>query len=306
MAGGFAHPAFGPRVPKPLLPVRGRPVLDPLLEALEGSSVEQVFVSHARGIDLRSRLAPVGRTVFLPRPADTVSYAAAMHAAFLDLSSHCGVDSIRNHTVLLLPCDIPLVTAPILEALLKKTSGLDADVALVMVAGRLLEERYPGKRFAGIHLSDHGGRYVLQNIACIRGTFFSEDREGELVLGTWSEQEVRDLARSVDRMRDSRERLLQIPLLVNELLVRRLVRERRAALVVRLVTRLLTRRFRVGDGSELLQTAFRVRAGVVDSKAPELSGDIDTPDDLVRVLGDAERTRVTEDRPPHPVPHRAV
>ncbi|NJD19403.1 MAG: hypothetical protein FIA95_09005 [Gemmatimonadetes bacterium] len=283
MAGGAPHPEFGSRVPphRALLPVRGRPVVSYLLDALEASAVERVFVFHDAACDMASRVEAGPKTTFVPRPPGRPGFVDGIRHALEATVRSCGIEAVRRRRLLALPCDLPLTTAGMLDRVLERSDALDFDFAYTTVSRSLLAQRFPGRAFRAYPVADLGGLYALQTLAILDGACFGLAEEGaRLTFADWTREEGERLLASIGALRDGRGGFLQVPRALHELIFRRLAPRGRRRVAAALLLRTLAGRLRTTDLDRLAWTAFRVRTRCIDTEAPELSADIDRPRDV--------------------------
>lgn len=288
IAGGLAHSSFGEqaRTPKPLLPVHGRPVVDYVVQALEHSGAERILVSYDEEVDLPSVLTPTTRTFFAARGDHGGSYAAGIRHVFEVLATHYDIHEIHQRTIMLVPCDLPLVTAAAFDALIRSAQAVDADLVATMISCRRASARFPGKRFIGLYLADFGEPCTLQAPAFVQGDIIRAGIHGSpLSFGELTNQVVDELAGAADSIRSSRKSRLVLARATYELVIRRLARQRQLGLLLPFLSRLVSGRVRSADVLRVLSAAFAIRVGIVPSEAPEFSGDVDEPGDYPQVLG---------------------
>ncbi len=283
MAGGAPRPEFGSRAPahRALLPVRGRPIVAYLLDALECSAVERVFVFHDAECDMASFVEAGPKTTFLARPAGRSGFVDGVRHALDATVRACGLDAVRRSRLLALPCDLPFVTARILDRVLERSDALEFDFAYTAVSRALLARRFPGRPFRAYPVADLGGFYALQTLAIMDGACFGlADGGTRLTFGDWTREEGERLLESIGVLRNGRGAFLQMPRALHELVLRRLSGRGRRRVAASLVLRTLAGRLRTTDLDRLALAAFRVRTVCIDTEAPELSADVDRPDDL--------------------------
>ncbi|MHB1192039.1 MAG: NTP transferase domain-containing protein [Longimicrobiales bacterium] len=283
MAGGGPRPEFGSRAPgfRALLPVGGRPIVSWILDALEASAVERVFVFHDAACDMPSLVAAGAKTVFVPRPGDRGAFVDGVRHALEATVGACGLAAVRRSRLLALPCDLPFVTAETLDRLLERSDALEFDFAYTAVSRDLLARRFPDRPFRAYPAADLGGFYALQTPSLIDGACFGlADAGSRLTFGDWSGEEAERLLDSIGALRRGRGAFLQVPRALHELVLRRLAASGRRRPAAGLLLRTLTGRLRTTDLDRLAWAAFRVRTLCIDSEAPELSADVDRPADL--------------------------
>lgn len=288
LAGGPPHPGFGPGAPRfrPLLPVLGRPIVAHVLDALQASCVRRVLVFHDPDCDLASVVDAGEKTTFVPLPSPPTSIGKSVRYALEASVRACGIDAVRRGRLLILPCDQPFTTAAVIDRVLQRADALEFDFAYMGVSRRLLSQRYPGKPFRFYPAADLGGPYALQTATLVDGTFIHSSEDGTRVsFGDWTRAEADRLFENISVLREGRRNFWQVPQFLNELAFRRLRSGRGRRLIAATLARALVGRLRSTDVDRLTEAAFRARTVCVDTEAPELSADIDTPADLAFYLG---------------------
>lgn len=150
-----------------LIDVAGRPMVARVLDALGGATAVTggAVVGPPAVEDLMPpdfvRVEPVG---------DTVANLVAGLAARPPGTEH----------VLIATADIPLITAPIVDGLLKSLGDLSEDVYFPVVRREVAEARFPHVRRTYVHLRD--GRYTAGNLFVVRPRVLLADRGGEGLL----------------------------------------------------------------------------------------------------------------------------
>lgn len=288
LAGGPPHPGFGPAAPpfRPLLPVLGRPIVAHVLDALHASCVRRTLVFHDPACDIASAVDAGPKADFLPLPTTFTPIGKSVRYALEASVRACGVDAVRRSRLLILPCDLPFTTAAVIDRVLQRADALEFDFAYTAVSRGLLSQRYPGRPFRFYPAADLGGYYALQTATLVDGTFIHSPDDGTRVsFGDWTRDEADRLFENISVLREGRRSLWQVPQFVNELAFRRLRGSRGRRLIAATLARALVGRLRSTDVDRLTEAAFRARTVCVDTEAPELSADIDTPADLAFYLG---------------------
>ena len=112
LAGGYAeefHSEAGP-IFKALLPVNGRPVVDYVIQALEGSTAEKIFIAQEEGARLQDRLVTTDKCIFFPKKNRLGSFGLSMLSALENVAEYYGNTGLSQKMILVVPCDTPLVT----------------------------------------------------------------------------------------------------------------------------------------------------------------------------------------------------
>ena len=171
LAGGFAD-AFSPEnelVFKALLPVRGRPIADYVIQALEESDVERIFVAQDEGVNLEKVLPPYSKCIFFTKDKQHSTMGIDSFFALGKVAEFYSDSELRDKMIMVVPCDTPLVTKDNINRLIHPATASHADVLITTISGQHLEKRYPQKRFRNVYLSDYRANYTLQNVLFING-----------------------------------------------------------------------------------------------------------------------------------------
>lgn len=161
MAGGKAGDALAEHagVPyKALVPIGGRPMAAHVMDALAASkTVSEVLL-----------VAPAEVAAALPGARhlqDTDSFLGNIQA---------GVGACRGaEFCLLVTCDIPYVTGPILDAFVQASAARGVDITMPIVEMARCEERFPGMRRTSMRLRE--GRFTLGNTTLMRPAFLERN-----------------------------------------------------------------------------------------------------------------------------------
>ena len=294
LAGGPPDPGFGPDAPRhrPLLPFRGRPIVTRVLDALGGSRVAGTWVLHDGDCPLEGYVAAGPSTRFTPLPLPAPPIGESVLLAFQGLVDTLGIEAVRRSRFLILPCDQPFVTSAVIDRVIARAETRVFDFAYTIVAADLLEARYPGRRFRNYPVADLGGRFALQTATMVDGGFLGVDALGRVTFGDWGSREASALFRTISALRDARRSPWQVPHFFHELVYRRLRGVGGVRLMVETAARFMVGRLRTVDAARLTRAAYRIRVTHLDTGSPELSADIDRPEDL-------------EGHPWHPAPLEA-
>jgi CTP:molybdopterin cytidylyltransferase MocA len=139
-AGKLSDPAWTATgyydLQKALLPVAGRPLLQRVLDACrQARSVRRVVVV---GIDAHEPCDAPG-VQFLPDTGDLVGNLAA---GALELAA---APDARTR-VLVVACDVPLITGPMLDWLVERVQNDDLDLHYTVIRKETMEARFPGSK----------------------------------------------------------------------------------------------------------------------------------------------------------------
>lgn len=157
---------------KALLPFRGRPVVDYVSIALCHSQVEKVFIVHQQDEDLQKAISPHEKIILVksnrPQPTIVDSVMSGMEKLF----EFFGENNIHPRHILVVPCDIPLVTSRDFDALINQAAKSDADFYFTVIRNSLLKKEYAERRFRTIHLNEWGDNYSPQSTNVIHSRLF--------------------------------------------------------------------------------------------------------------------------------------
>jgi molybdopterin-guanine dinucleotide biosynthesis protein A len=162
-----------------LLPVNGHPVADYVIQALEQSDVEKIFIIQEEGANLKESLTSGAKCIFFNKDRDHSSLGMGSFFAIQKVAEYYGDSELKNKTIMIVPCDTPLVTKDSFNSLIKKMVGNNADVTITIIGAEHLEKRYPPKRFRGVYLSDFKADYTMQNVLFVNGEFIQLKPPGE-------------------------------------------------------------------------------------------------------------------------------
>jgi GTP:adenosylcobinamide-phosphate guanylyltransferase len=292
MAGGFAgefpgenhagdEPAF-----KAFLPVNGRPIADYVVQALEQSEVEKIFIVHDEGASLKETLSPCSKGIFFSRAESLSSLGMGGFFALEKVAEYYGEKELINKKIMVVPCDIPSATKDNFNRLIRKAASNQADVTLAMIAVKRLAERYPKKYFRGVYLSDRKATFTMQSVLFIDGGFIQFDPSGipgkqNLLFRGWD----KNVFIRVKNGLDSIDGLRRQPFFLNKIFLLWLLTKGYTSFIVKLLVDLALKRLTTDKVVEYLNGADHLRAAFIESEEVELSGDIDRPEDFQTVLG---------------------
>jgi molybdopterin-guanine dinucleotide biosynthesis protein A len=142
LAGGRPDPEMaGVGLPKAFAPLRGRTMVDFVLDALRGSPrIERIMLVGPRG--LPPSVAPAVDALIPERGSLLDNLAAGL----------AGIDP--NRPVLALAADVPLLTPPAITEFVDAACALDADPGYGVVPRADVERAFPGARKTYVRLRD--------------------------------------------------------------------------------------------------------------------------------------------------------
>jgi molybdopterin-guanine dinucleotide biosynthesis protein A len=288
MTGGAAEGKFAGRglKYKALFPVNGRPLADYILRSLQVSAVEKVFILQPDDAGLQAVVTPHEKNVFLDYDARERSIALTMCRAIEHLLDHYGVEALHRRNVMWVPCDIPLVRAEDVDALVAQSDQREMDGLFTIIPHRVLAAAFPHRRFPSLYLSDRGERYSMQSVIFVDGRHYnyavSPEYAGVRVAVTDAYGEpIPGLVAPIDGMRDGRHGVFSGPRFIYEVLIR-MLRHGIVARVPRALYELATRKLTTARIGDYLFQAMRVRFGAVVSGCAAYSADVDAPEDVER------------------------
>lgn len=291
MTGGAAEGKFaecGLKY-KARFPVNGRPLVDHILRSLQASTVEKVFILQPDDAGLETVVTPHEKNAFLNYDAREHSIALTMGRAIEHLLDYYGVEALHQRNVMWLPCDIPLVRAADVDALVAQSRQPEMGGLITIVPHRLLAAAYPTRRFPSLYLRDRGERYSMQSVMFVDGRHYnyaeSPEYEGvRLAVTDARGKPIPGLIAGIDRMRDGRHGVFSTSRFIYETLFRRMLRPGIVARVPCALYELATGRLTTGGISDYLYQAMGLRFGAVVSGSAAYSADVDAPDDVERYL----------------------
>jgi GTP:adenosylcobinamide-phosphate guanylyltransferase len=270
-----------------LLPVRGRPIADHVIQALEQSDVEKIFVVQDDGAALQEALSPTSKSVFLTKDGHSTKLGMGSLLALEKVAEYYGNAELSKRSIMVVPCDIPLVTSADFNALIGKASGKCADVIMTIIAVKRLEERFPHKHFRSVYLTDYQARYTMQNVLFLNGEFIQFDpmaEQGKLKFSFrgWDA----DVLKRVKDGIDSIDALRHQSLFHDKLFLLWLLTKGYTYYIFRLLVDLFFRRLTMEKVIQYLNGADHMQSDYIESQQVEFSADIDSPEDFQMVLGE--------------------
>lgn len=290
LAGGTAekfHPGSLTHY-KALLPVNGRPMVEIVLQALNKSMVEQIFVIQDQDACFQKNLSNYPKCIFFNKDKLHSSFGSGILYALGKIARHYEYRQLPDTVIMIVPCDIPLATADAFNALLNKAMCRNADIIFTIIKAKKLKKQCPHLSFRSIYLADYKDRFTLQNIVFVNGSKIDMIQDDALQYlkppsGGAKEYSAGALAEMINGMREYRFHWCQLFHCIYTFLICRLIKRRRIFLVGRLLFSLLSGRLTIVKIIEYISTAFQVRPAFIESETAELSADIDRPEDLLWV-----------------------
>jgi hypothetical protein len=253
---------------------------------LEQSNVEKIFVAQDQGANLQEALSSTSKCVFFTKDNHGSSFGLGMLSTLEKVVDYYGDSELNNKSIMIVPCDIPLVTKDHFNTLIDKMVNKSADVTITIIAVKRLEKQYPQRRFRGVYLSDYKTIYTMQNILFINGEFiqFTPDvNPGKLKFSFrgWDKEVFRRVEDGITYIDNLRHRSY----FHDKLFLFWLLTKGYTTYISRLLVDLAFRRLTMARVIEYLNGADHMRSDYVESESVEFSADIDRPEDFQIVLG---------------------
>jgi len=287
LAGGYTGEFKPGNTPmhKALLPVCGNPVADFVVQALEQSEVEKIYVVQDEGAQLQETLAHSSKCTFLTKGKQDSSLARGFLFA-MERIAEAAASSGSQYRVMIVPCDTPLVTKDNFNALIEKAASKTADVTVTIIAARHLEKRFPGKHFRRVYLADYKECYTMQNVIFMDGDFiqFKPGREPggrNFTFRGWDEAVMKRVVDGINSVEDLRHQ----PHFHDKLLLLWLLTKGYTLYIFRLLIDLAFRRLTMTRAIKYLNGADHMNSAFIESEEVEFSADIDHPEDLQGIIG---------------------
>lgn len=273
---------------KALLPINDIPMVDYVLHALQQSVSEKIFIVQGVDEGLETAVRSHHKNVFINCSADGSSFSSSLFSGLAKLAENYSQDELSRTDIMLVPCDIPLVSSSNFDRLIAENSLKGSDVCVSMIHAGRLKEKYPGRDFRGIYYHDLGYLYCIQNFAFISGDTLNwayhggtrKNYDSRYVL---PDNIMRDVIATADYFVASREKRCQILLILWEYL-RRLITRGYIRESLLSLSKLLNKRYTTVDGRRFLFLASGLMGDYIESEEAELSFDVDKPEHLEAVL----------------------
>lgn len=271
------------------MPIRGRPIVNYVLQALHESEVEKVFIVQAEDEGLERTAVPHEKNVWVNCPASRSSLADSVASAVAALVEHYGEDRLSRRNVMVVTCDIPAVRAGDFARLIRQDQDQDSDFRIVLIRHRELRAAFPHRRYRSLFLKDLRGTYSMQTVAIADGRMFGlraspGDGRQKLVIMARSGEPVWGVGEWIDSLRRHRDGMLFWPYLLHWLLLKGPAARGHGLQGARLIWKFLRRELTVADFERIFDLAVGLKMGVLTSDSVAFSGDIDCPADLDHLL----------------------
>ncbi len=279
---------------KALVPVNGVPMVDYVLSALQASAAEKIFV--VQGADERLERAVSGhlKNEFINCDPAGSSYAHSLISGLRKVADYYGPGELPQIEIMLVPCDIPLVTSSNFDRLMKANDGKDKDVCTSLIKSRLLKEKYPQRRFQGYYFPDLDEDYCMQNFAFISGRVLGVALHGpgnDAGDSRYPPNLLADIAATADYLVSLRQTSYLVPMILWQM-VWHLAKRRYVLQSLLMLGKLLGRRCSTQDFQRFIFTASGIAAGYIDSQEAEISYDVDRSEHIAALPGLARREPV--------------
>ena len=266
--------------------MHGRPIADYVIQALEQSDVEKIFVIQEEDAALQEALAPSSKCIFFTKDKDHSSLSMGILFALEKIAEYYGNSGLNERLIMVVPCDTPLVTEDKFNRLIHKAAGTGADVTITIIPLKLLEKRYPQRRFRSVHLSDYGCNYTMQNVIFVNGEFIRFDPSAEpgklkFAFRGWDEAVLKRVKDGIDSIEDIRHQAY----FHGKLFLLWLITKGYSSYIFKFLIDLAFRRLTIVKVIEYLNGADHMQSAYIESEEVEFSGDIDRPEDFQIVLG---------------------
>ena len=162
LAGGEGTRLGG--VDKGLIEFKGRRMIEWTLDIVR-PCVSQLLISCNRNI---TDYMPLGDSVVCDRIAGSVGPLAGIHAALESLTSESSGKSNESHSLLVLPCDTPLVDKTIVERLLKAAEQSPHSIIVLVEKGEHKDFLHPLHAVIPVSLKVDLGDYLIDGGGAVR------------------------------------------------------------------------------------------------------------------------------------------
>ncbi len=291
-AGGDADKFQTGTVPeyKALLPVRGQPIANHVIRALEGSNVEKIFILQDEDANLQQALAVGPKCVFLTKDRHHNSLVLSMEYGLEKVAEYYGHPQIDQKSIMFVPCDIPLATQDNFNSLIEKAAGENADVTITIIAEELIKNRFPQRRFRSFYLAEYKDLYTLQMVGFLNGELIRYEPSGEpdrvkISFRGVDELRVIRFKETVDTVREHRDHNYRLPRFTDKFALRWLIKKEYISYVLRFIFNMAINRLTMTKIIAYLEAACQVNIAYIVSEEVEISADIDQPEDFPIVLG---------------------
>ncbi len=292
LAGGISDEFKTGDVPKQkaLLPVSGQPIANYVIQALEESTVEKIFVIQDEGANLQENLINSPKCVFYSKDKYHNSYSLSMRFGLEKVAEYYGYPHIHQKLIMTVPCDIPLVTRENFDHLIEKAIHHHADITLTLIAENLIKKRFPHLHIRSFYLDDYKDRYTLQMIGFTNGELilyepYQAPGKAKISFRGVADERVTKLKETIDTVRDHRHHDFRLPRFTEKFAIRWLIRKEFLVYIFKFILNLLVNRLTMAKVTEYFNGVLQINTAFIVSEEVEISADIDRPEDFQIVMG---------------------
>jgi CTP:molybdopterin cytidylyltransferase MocA len=292
LAGGISDEFKSGDIPKQkaLLPVGGQPIANYVIQALEESNVEKIFVIQDEGVNLQAALTSSPKCVFYCKDEYNNSYSLSMRFGLEKVAEYYGHPQINQKLIMTVPCDIPLVTRDNFNRLIEKAVSKNADLTLTIIAENLIKKRFPLIHIRSFYLDDYKDRYTLQMIGFTNGELilyepYQKPGKAKVSFRGVDDERVAKLKETLDTVREHRHHDFRLPSFTDKFAIRWLIRKEFIRYVFKFLFNLIAKRLTMAKVTEYFNGVCQVNTAFIVSEEVEISADIDRPEDFSIVMG---------------------
>lgn len=291
MAGGFAHDFQPQEIQqyKALLPINGQPIVKYVIRALEQSNVEKIFIVQEKGTKIQEIQTFDSKCVFFNKEPNINTYSLSFLFGLEMVAQYYGYPQINQKSIMIVPCDIPLVTKENFNSLIEKASSNNGDITITIIAEKLLRNRFPQKHFRSVYLTDFKGRYTIQMVGFMNGDLIqfesARNLKNKMSFRGVNAVRLEILKETFDTLRKHRHHDYQLPRFTDKFAIRWLFKKEFVAYILKFLFYLMINRLTITKITEYLSGACQVNITHIESKELEISADIDRPEDFPIFLG---------------------
>jgi CTP:molybdopterin cytidylyltransferase MocA len=273
---------------KALLPVDGHPLAEYTLNALRNSDVEKIFIVQSPHEGLEGVVAGSHKYVFVNCTDGFNSMAESLRCGLEAVIDYFGIGELSQKSIITVPCDIPLVSAPDFNELIRRYHHQHCDVCFTAIRHNLLERSFPKRTFRSMYVRDFNAVYSMQNICFASGRILGFNQAGDgrrhLTAFDRDRQPIEGIDRLMDNLRKHRRGLLMLPLFLHDMFLKRLAEKRFLRVGLAVVYEALRRQLTICKVKQALETALNLEVGWIESESTAFSADVDCMDDLNAIL----------------------
>jgi molybdopterin-guanine dinucleotide biosynthesis protein A len=278
---------------KALLPIDGIPMVEHVLTALQDSAAEKIFIVQGADEFLERKVQYHVKHEFIFCGLKGSSYAHSLFSGLCRLADYYGPMQLSGLEIMLVPCDVPMVTGRTFDRLIAANEEKDCDVCIPLIRAELLRERYCWRDFQRFYFADLGADYCVQNFAFIKGSTLADylyRRCGAGERPRLSANLMADLAARADHLVSLRKIACLVQVAVLGEMLWRLAEKKHLVQALLMLGKLLRRRCTTLDFKRLIIFATGISSDYINSQETEISFDIDRLEHIegIRVLKPGE------------------